>query len=167
MTSLSFHSTCYSRHKMAAAAFNCHIASFVQPIFTLKSALKPERMISSQTLSALEKRMKSVWQICILGQFMPDFCTLGHFIVFLAACVFASCASNHLLRGQDMPFLWPFYAVSDTTTLNCIECGRMEIALPGAAYQRAPAICLVVALRRLKRLVVAIMRMTAARPCSS
>jgi hypothetical protein len=40
----------------------------------------------------------------------------------------------------------------------------MVIALPGAAYQRAPATCLVVALRRLKRLVVAIMRMTVARP---
>jgi hypothetical protein len=61
-------------------------------------------MISSQALKALEKLIKSVRQIC----------TLGHFMVFLATCSFVSCASNYLLRGQDMPFLRPFYAVSDS-----------------------------------------------------
>jgi len=75
-------------------------------------------MISSQALKALEKLIKSVRQICILGHFMVDSCTLGHFMVFLATCSFVSCASNYLLRGQDMPFLRPFYAVSDTQTFD-------------------------------------------------
>src|SRR5260370_41214583 len=61
---------CHSRHKMAASAFNCHFAGFVQPIFTLKSAPRPERMISSQALKALAKLIKSLRQICTLGHFM-------------------------------------------------------------------------------------------------
>jgi hypothetical protein len=62
----------------------------------------------------LEKRIKSIRQICTFGHFMVDSCTPGHFMVFLAACGFVSCASNHLLRGQDMPFLRPIYAVCHT-----------------------------------------------------
>jgi hypothetical protein len=69
-------------------------------------------MISSQTLKALEKRIKSVCQICTFGQVMPNSCTFGHYMAFLAACRFISCSSNYILRGQVMPFLWPFNAVS-------------------------------------------------------
>jgi hypothetical protein len=62
-------------------------------------------------IKELEKRIKSIRQICTFGHFMVDSCTPGHFMVFLAACGFVSCASNHLLRGQFMPFLRPIYAV--------------------------------------------------------
>jgi hypothetical protein len=70
--------------------------------------------MSRLTLKELEKRIKSIRQICTFGYFMVDSCTPGHFMVFLAACGFVSCASNHLLRGQVMPFLRPINAVSHT-----------------------------------------------------
>ena len=102
---------------MAASVVNCPIARFVQSIFTLKSAKWSEQMMSSQTLKALEKGIRSVYQICTFGQVMPNFCTFGHFMAFLVARDFTSCASNHLLRGQVMPFLRPFYSESDSQPL--------------------------------------------------
>jgi hypothetical protein len=71
-------------------------------------------MISGQQLAALEKRIKSVCQVCTFGHFLVDSCTLGHFLAFLAACDFASCSLNYILPGQVMPFLRPFNAVSHT-----------------------------------------------------
>src|SRR2546427_12477143 len=118
---------------MAASVVNCPIARFIQSIFNLKSAKRLEQMINSQTLKALEKRIKSVYQICTFGQVMPNFCTFGHFLAFLAACRFTSCLSNHLLHGQVMPFLRPFNAVSDTSYYG-------NISVPGKMLGKQPRV---------------------------
>ncbi len=56
----------------------------------------------------------------------------------------------------------------DPITVTCSEMGGSAIQFVAVLYQLwLPATCLVVTLRRLKRLAVAIMRIKAASPCSS
>lgn len=109
--------SCDSRHKLAASARKSRFWVTSQMEFSAQIVLEADIFRRDRLLRALYRPVKSLSGFCTFGQVMPDFCTLGHFMRVLATCDFISCASNHLLRGQDMPFLRPFNAVSHTSIL--------------------------------------------------